>query len=462
MTETRSTQTRGGSAAATTTLALVLGVAGSSWLAWTTVSTSTPVPARGLLISAGLIAAVALPAVLVAVHVTRAALRRAWGRAPGVLVESFAVAPAAALAIALGHQLGQVLLRDDTTSSLLPVLAMVADTVTLLVVLLPLACLLVALLRSQPGRIPMRLRAALVAAVWLLVAAVPAGMAPSAAAPAAESLACLAGGPVDRAYDVTALDVDITVNRYGNHDPVGKMYALTSRLPDIAAAVASRTVSVGLPTTRSSRWSSAPTRASASRSRTRTPPRAATSACTSTASSSRPPRPATPWARTRRPPCPRARPGPTASPSRWTRRSRAATTCTRGRATGQRWGTDCSARSWSSRRDRRTGTRPSRTSRCCPAGRRSSSRWTPASPCIPRSYQPTCAFREAALLHHEIGNDNESILDKANRPVPLVDDTTGSYRPGVVRAQLPVRAVPQPPARLPEREVARLQLVHVR
>lgn len=42
----------------------------------------------------------------------------------------------------------------------------------------------------------------------------------------------------------------------------------------------------------------------------------------------------------------------------------------------------------------------------------------------------TCAFREAALLHHEIGNDNETLTDKQGRDVPQLDDTTGSYRPG--------------------------------
>ena len=40
------------------------------------------------------------------------------------------------------------------------------------------------------------------------------------------------------------------------------------------------------------------------------------------------------------------------------------------------------------------------------------------------------AFREAILMHHEVGNDNEQIFDRTGKAVPQVDSTTGSYRPG--------------------------------
>ena len=40
------------------------------------------------------------------------------------------------------------------------------------------------------------------------------------------------------------------------------------------------------------------------------------------------------------------------------------------------------------------------------------------------------SFREGVKLHHEVGNDNEVIRDKNGQGVPQVDDTTGSYRPG--------------------------------
>ena len=49
-----------------------------------------------------------------------------------------------------------------------------------------------------------------------------------------------------RTYDVTMIDVDIPLNRWGDHDPAGKMYALTSQIPAIRAQEQSREVSLGL------------------------------------------------------------------------------------------------------------------------------------------------------------------------------------------------------------------------
>jgi manganese oxidase len=40
------------------------------------------------------------------------------------------------------------------------------------------------------------------------------------------------------------------------------------------------------------------------------------------------------------------------------------------------------------------------------------------------------AFREAILMHHEVGSDNEKVYDKNNSALPQVDSTTGSYTPG--------------------------------
>ena len=42
----------------------------------------------------------------------------------------------------------------------------------------------------------------------------------------------------------------------------------------------------------------------------------------------------------------------------------------------------------------------------------------------------TKAFREAILQHHEVGNDNELIYDRTGLELPQVDSLTGSYRPG--------------------------------
>ncbi|HUQ62152.1 MAG TPA: multicopper oxidase domain-containing protein, partial [Acidimicrobiales bacterium] len=45
---------------------------------------------------------------------------------------------------------------------------------------------------------------------------------------------CAQGAPVRR-YDVVAIDVDITVNRFGDHDPRGKMYVLEADVPRVRA-----------------------------------------------------------------------------------------------------------------------------------------------------------------------------------------------------------------------------------
>ncbi len=56
---------------------------------------------------------------------------------------------------------------------------------------------------------------------------------------------CPSGAPV-KSFDLSALDVDIPLNRFGDHDPEGKMYAIASMEPAIRAQEASRHVSIGL------------------------------------------------------------------------------------------------------------------------------------------------------------------------------------------------------------------------
>ena len=53
-------------------------------------------------------------------------------------------------------------------------------------------------------------------------------------------------GSFTRSYNVTMIDVDIPLNRWGDHDPAGKMYALTSEIPAIRAEEQTREVSLGL------------------------------------------------------------------------------------------------------------------------------------------------------------------------------------------------------------------------
>jgi len=71
------------------------------------------------------------------------------------------------------------------------------------------------------------------------------GMGGSVAAGAGALGACPANAPV-RHFDVQAIDVRITLNRFGDNDPFGKMYVLSNRVSDVRVQEASRKVSTGL------------------------------------------------------------------------------------------------------------------------------------------------------------------------------------------------------------------------
>ncbi len=58
---------------------------------------------------------------------------------------------------------------------------------------------------------------------------------PATAESVAEGARCSSDAPV-RGYDIVSLAVDITLNRFGDHDPQGRMYALASSVPDVRAA----------------------------------------------------------------------------------------------------------------------------------------------------------------------------------------------------------------------------------
>ena len=49
-----------------------------------------------------------------------------------------------------------------------------------------------------------------------------------------------------KTYDVKAIDVDIPLNRFGDHDPDGKMYVLADQVDAVRAQEQSRKVSIGL------------------------------------------------------------------------------------------------------------------------------------------------------------------------------------------------------------------------
>ena len=55
---------------------------------------------------------------------------------------------------------------------------------------------------------------------------------------------CPTGAPV-RHFDVVSIDVDITLNGFEDHDPLGQMYVLRDRVAAVRAQEASKKVSIG-------------------------------------------------------------------------------------------------------------------------------------------------------------------------------------------------------------------------
>ena len=241
---------------------------------------------------------------------------------------------------------------------------------------------------------------------------------------------CLDGGPVDKYFDVTALDVDIPVNRFGDHDPAGQMYALTARIPAVRAEEASQHVSIGLGddpiqplVIRANEGDCVEIHFTNSAiggeyglhidgleyaitsSGDALGANPSSEVATGNSTTYRFAIPVDPKLEGGH----YMRPGP-----------------------GYRAAVDHGlfgalmveppgSTYWNT-------TTP---------GQRLLSGWDaiikPAGvrvACVPHSPMPTCGFREAALLHHEIGNDNEVITDKNGLLVPIIDKLTGTYRPG--------------------------------
>ncbi|MGH2944613.1 MAG: multicopper oxidase domain-containing protein, partial [Solirubrobacteraceae bacterium] len=97
------------------------------------------------------------------------------------------------------------------------------------------------------GRIHNRLalNAALTLVLLLPLAILSAGTAELVAAGSGPGGPCPAGTPL-KTYAVQAIDVDIPLNRFGDHDPTGKMYVLDDRVDDVRSQESSRHVSIGL------------------------------------------------------------------------------------------------------------------------------------------------------------------------------------------------------------------------
>ena len=142
------------------------------------------------------------------------------------------------------------------------------------------------------------LRRGFAVAVTALMAATAVGSGQSAALAAGSGTGigpCPASAPI-KTFDVSAIDMKMWLNRFGDNDPQAQMYVLDSMISGRAGPGERRDrprCPSASPTIRCSRWRSAPTRATASSSTSRTarrdrrPGRRPTpTACTSTASRS--------------------------------------------------------------------------------------------------------------------------------------------------------------------------------
>ncbi|MCW2648779.1 MAG: uncharacterized protein JWP07_4888, partial [Pseudonocardiales bacterium] len=417
-------------------LALALGLVGSWWLAY------LPHLARGGAGSSGDLRAnilgnvlFGLPAVLVATPVALLAGRRqsaARAAADWHWYYTVMAALAAAVALAGGVQLRSAV--SGASSIGLPVAALVEDALIALVVMVPAAFGVREALRLRSLGVNGAARVAL-AASFVVASMAGSGFVIGAqaaqAAPSASSAACLAGGPVTRSFDLTSLDVNIPINRYGDHDPKGKMYAPNSKLSQIADEARTQKVSIGL--------RDDPIQALVIR--------ANEGDCvqikyTNTATG-----------------------GDygihidglefNASSSGDSIGNNPSSAVATGKSAVYRFAVPNDARMEGAHY-----IHPGPGYRAAvnhglfgalviePPG---STYWNASTPGVPLEsgweaiIKPmgvdymcnpamravaTCAFREAALLHHEIGNDNETLLDKFNKTIPQVDETTGSYRPG--------------------------------
>src|SRR2546421_9009180 len=199
----------------------------------------------------------AVPGVIVAVALALrlAARKLAPGDGASALVRQAiatgAAAPAASLAFAASYPARALLLGSSESDALPPPLRIARDTLLSLLIALPLAALGASLLlserRSAAAWRVSRGRAILLAGSAALLAAASLGGSVRAADPG-PGTPCPAGAPV-KTFDVSAIDVDITLNRFGDHDPTGKMYVLTNRIADVRAeetAPLPNRVSIGL------------------------------------------------------------------------------------------------------------------------------------------------------------------------------------------------------------------------
>src|SRR3954449_1858181 len=406
-------------------VAAVLGVAGAAWLSW--LEQPATVGHTSLARETLTMLVFVMPLVMVLVPLALYLTRRSAKREPSFPVSLLATVPVAAVAVSVGYEMHMVVAGH----TVLTASAIALDATSVLVALLPLGALLLAgrdFRVSSPRR---RARLAFVLGISVATALSTStftATTPTGAVP--RVLTCLQGKVPDKAFDVTALDVDIPINRFGDHDPKGKMYTLSSKIDAVRAEETSQQVSVGL---RDDAIQPLVIRANEGDCVEITFTNSATGGdfgmhidgleftksssgdAVGTNAASGVSTGGTTTYRFAVPSDPRlegahyVHPGPGY----------------RAAVDHGLFGTLMVEPPGSTYWDASPPDEPLESgweAIVKPAG--------VATACNPDSHVATCAFREAALLHHALANANEQLTNKAGLLIPLVDGLTGTYRPG--------------------------------
>ena len=170
------------------------------------------------------------------------------GRRVGALRMASTVAAAIATALALGVPVHAGIFGHAAHHGAVPALpvSMVAEFLIDLpaALLISIAALVLGSI-AWPARRALRTRERVAISLAALFAVGIVTIPTSPASAVTPPSVCNATTPV-RTFDVSMIDIDIPLNRWGDHDPAGKMYALTSQIPAIRAEEISRQVSLGL------------------------------------------------------------------------------------------------------------------------------------------------------------------------------------------------------------------------
>lgn len=159
-------------------------------------------------------------------------------RSAALAPRATAIAVGAAMGVAWAAQVRLQILEPGITDTLPLPLALARDASLALAVAFPIALIAGARRRVGGGRL---VRVGGAAALALAGVAAVAGAATGGGGAGG---VCPSGAPV-RHFDVVSIDVDITLNRFKDHDPLGQMYVLRDRVSAVRAQEKSRTVSVG-------------------------------------------------------------------------------------------------------------------------------------------------------------------------------------------------------------------------